>query len=219
MDESNILGNNLYVYCVNNPVNYYDPTGMLWEEISDLFERTNDILNEYFTPSNVYSFTISSIDVGTSSLYWRLIKSVENSIRPNNIGAGLYSKMCADDIASFTKLSSGTNKVLNKFSYVAVAIDVCGGIYNNIQNNASTKTIISDAVVDTAVTGGSIRLSGSAGAAIGASAGTVCPGLGNVIGGIGGFAVGVCIYVVTDRIEFNGKTAREWLKEGVGSLW
>ena len=41
----------------------------------------------------------------------------------------------------------------------------------------------------------------------------------SVIAGVGGFVIGVGAYVLTDMIDINGKIAREWLKEGVRSLW
>ncbi|MBQ6708094.1 MAG: hypothetical protein IJM97_04000 [Clostridia bacterium] len=34
-----------------------------------------------------------------------------------------------------------------------------------------------------------------------------------------GFVAGVGLYVATDVISINGKTAREWTKVGVNSLW
>ena len=50
------------------------------------------------------------------------------------------------------------------------------------------------------------------GAKIGALAGSAVPGAGNIVGGIAGFVIGASIYVATDMIDYNGKTARGWLK-------
>ena len=35
-----ILGNNMFAYCGNNPVNRADPTGMFWKEIGDFFSKS-----------------------------------------------------------------------------------------------------------------------------------------------------------------------------------
>ena len=34
-----VLGNNMFAYCGNNPVNRADPTGMFWKEIGDFFSK------------------------------------------------------------------------------------------------------------------------------------------------------------------------------------
>ncbi len=34
-----VLGNNMFAYCGNNPVNRADPTGMFWKEIGDFFSN------------------------------------------------------------------------------------------------------------------------------------------------------------------------------------
>lgn len=34
-----VLGNNMFAYCGNNPVNCADPTGMFWKEIGDFFSN------------------------------------------------------------------------------------------------------------------------------------------------------------------------------------
>jgi len=37
-----VLGNNMFAYCGNNPVNRADPTGMFWKEIGDFFSKAWD---------------------------------------------------------------------------------------------------------------------------------------------------------------------------------
>ena len=95
-----------------------------------------------------------------------------------------------------------------------VAIDTGLGIYDNIQNETRPQKIVSDAVVDVGLGIGSMALSAAAGAKIGALAGSVFPGLGNVIGAVGGALVGFGTYMLTDVVSINGKTGSEWLKEG-----
>ena len=43
-----ILGNNMYAYCGNNPVNCADPTGMFWKELWDSFTQTIQQASGYF---------------------------------------------------------------------------------------------------------------------------------------------------------------------------
>lgn len=111
------------------------------------------------------------------------------------------------------------SKTLSVLAYGAVAIDVGIGIYDNLSNGASTKKIILDATVDAAITGGTVWAAGSAGSLVGTVVGTVVPGVGNVVGAGAGFIFGVVIYVATDMISYDGKTARTWAKEGINSLW
>ena len=39
------------------------------------------------------------------------------------------------------------------------------------------------------------------------------------MGAVSGFIIGVGVYALTDMVEYNGKTARTWAKEGINSLW
>ena len=99
------------------------------------------------------------------------------------------------------------------FGYAMVALDTGLGVYENIQNGTRAQKTVSDAIVDAGLGIGSMALSAAAGAKIGALAGSVFPGLGNVIGAAGGALVGLGTYVLTDVAKINGKTGSEWIKE------
>lgn len=83
----------------------------------------------------------------------------------------------------------------------------------------SNKKIVSDAIVDVGVSGVSIWAAGAIGGKIGAVAGSFYPGIGNLVGAVAGVGIGIVIYVITDMTDIKGKTAREWAKEGAGSIW
>ena len=43
-----VLGNNMFAYCGNNPVNRVDPTGQFWKELLDAFTQTIQQASGYF---------------------------------------------------------------------------------------------------------------------------------------------------------------------------
>ena len=87
-----------------------------------------------------------------------------------------------------------------------------------MQEGASFNKITSDAVVDVAISGGSIWGSGVAGSAVGVKVGSMYPGIGNIAGAVVGFAVGAVAYFITDGIKIKGKTIREYIKDGFNWL-
>lgn len=78
----------------------------------------------------------------------------------------------------------------NLLGYASVALDMGVGIYENTEAGTRTQKIVSDAVVDAGLGIGSMALSAAAGAKIGAVAGSFFPGVGNIIGAVGGAVVG-----------------------------
>ncbi len=54
-ETGDILGHNMYAYCRNNPVMYYDPSGYFFEEIGDWFNDRLDDLTDWLNekPRNV----------------------------------------------------------------------------------------------------------------------------------------------------------------------
>lgn len=214
------MGNNLFSYCENNPVNRNDPTGAFWKQIANWFKRAFNRVGEYLSSdSNIYGSVVGCSSIVSSGVAASISNSIKNAERPSNIGAGVFAKNCADELKSIAKFEKGASKALSIAGYGVAAIDVGTGIYNNISNGASTKKIVLDATVDMAITAGSIWAAGFAGGMIGGAVGTVVPVLGNVIGAAAGFVAGVSMYALTDMMTFSGKTAREWAKEGVNQLW
>ena len=219
VDTQGLTGLNLFAYCANNPVNRFDSSGFFWKEVGNWFKKVGKKIHEFLTPSNVYGSTVSGASIASTALGSSLEGAIKSAPRPKNIGAGTYAKQCAKNLNTVSKVSKGASKVLNYVSYGAVAIDVGIGVYDNVNSGAPFKKIVSDAVVDLAITGGSIWAAGAAGSAIGAAIGTIIPGAGNIIGAGAGFIIGIGIYALTDMVSYNGKTARTWAKEGVNSLW
>lgn len=155
----------------------------------------------------------------SSALCGSLENAINTSSKPKNIGAGIYARQCANNLQMISKASKVTAKVLNVISYGSVVIDVGYGIYNNINNNSSTKKIVLDAIVDVTISGGSVWASAAMGSFVGTAVGTVLPVARNANGAGVGFVVGIGIYALTDMISFNGKSARNHMKEGVNGLW
>ena len=108
-----------------------------------------------------------------------------------------------------------------KADVFGIGIDVGVGIYDNYQSGASAKEYVSDAAVDVAMSAGetvaTTALASAASAAFtGALAGSAVPGLGNVIGAIAGFAIGLFVaYVDGSDWDGNGKSLRDDVKDTV----
>lgn len=99
---------------------------------------------------------ISSASIGTY-----LKKAVSESVRPNNIGIGVWKRTVSselDDIARVFGLSTDDvvrgfanskvegvfPKALNKRGYIGTAIDAVTGIKGNIEKGSSVEKITSD---------------------------------------------------------------------------
>lgn len=207
-----LLGYNMFTYCLNNPVLFSDHTGTACVLQPLIAGYKEDYVEEYLTPSNSYGAIISGSSVTVSSIIAHTASAVEAASRPSNIGIGTFARLQAEEIAYLRTADSALSKASNVLAYGAVAIDVISGIGSNINNEASLGKIVFDASVDVLVTGGTIWVAGAVGAKIGALVGSAVPGAGNIVGGIAGFVIGASIYVATDMIDYNGKTARGWLK-------
>ncbi len=229
-----VLDANMCSYCGNNPISFVGPTGCCywaagkwrhdsWEYKGNYKRKpAPGTINSDLTP-----IVIDGTNTGASILTDALTNSaksyVSNAARPVNIGAGSYGKSLASQLNKIDKFSSGATKVFkgigNFTSAASVALDVGTGIYDNIQAGSSWDKIACDASVDLFISGGSVLSAGAAGSAIGTFVGSICPGLGNIVGAGAGFFIGVGFYIFTDVIPYNGKTARAWAKEGINSLW
>ena len=217
-----VLGYNMFAYCGNNAVNYVDPTGTVMCVAHSPLHASNKssiTIPDYFTPSNCYGTIVSGSAIISGGMCLGISNSIKRSVRPANIGIGLHAKQCENDLRLISKFDKNASKTFGALAYGVAVIDVGLGIYDNVQNNASTKKIVLDATVDAAISGGSMWAAGAAGGAAGTAVGSVIPGAGNLVGAGVGFVIGVGLYIVTDMIDFNGKTARNWVKEGVNSLW
>lgn len=134
--------------------------------------------------------------------------------KPNNVGAAIYAKQVAQDVKYYSTKLDAIDKISRAFGTAMIVADVGMNAYDNIENDASSEKIVSDAAVDTVVDVTGALISGAiAGAVTGAIAGSVAPGVGNLVGAVVGLLIGIFYTIFTDVIEINGKSFREWFKE------
>ena len=224
----NIQTQNQYKYCLNQPFHYIDPTGCTEECIDN---GLNEIMEE-----SVYGYIIDGLSISNAVIGTYLKKGIVSAVRPSNIGKGLWKKMLSEDLDDVARIfgasqddvirglanAKGTGmfpKVLEKVGYIGAFIDSGIGIKKNIEGSSSWQKTTSDAVVDVTVSGTSILLAGKAGAGVGALAGSLVPGAGNIVGAVAGFVIGVGIYYITDVITVKGKSIRDHIKDGISGLF
>ena len=75
-----------------------------------------------------------------------------------------------------------------------------------------------DAVVDAGFSAGGIWASAAAGAKVGAVVGSWIPIVGTLAGAIIGIAAGFVFDKVLSEVEFNDKTAKDWVKAGMNKV-
>ncbi len=194
-----LLGFNMYAYCLNNPVMYFDAMGACAHQIigdcdtcrililSGLYDETD--IEEIMIPSEEDDPFLASLalDIGLEITEHSLSKILLGSVRPANIGAGTYNKIINGQINQL----SGICKAIGISSAVLfTGIDVAIGIDYNLKNHASAGKIVYDIGVDVAVSGGLSVASFAAGAAIGTAC---CPIVGTIVG-VGISVVGYLIF-------------------------
>lgn len=222
---SNAVTLNRFAYANGNPVSFVDPLGLSVErgnsnssELSPTIQlQLQKFLDEYYAGKTTAE-TLVDEDI-LEAFYRYMRNAVLNEPRPNNIGKGVWNKQVdadlkwVDDVLGANSKLAKTVDILGK---VGIVIDVGVGVYENIQSGTDAQRIVTDAMVDTGVSiGGGLLASAAGSAAAGAVAGSVAPGVGNLIGAGVGFLAGVGIYLVTEVVEINGKSAVDWVKEGV----
>ena len=214
IDNRGVSTQNLFSYCVNNPVIYVDNTGTMHAMHAGLGGYPNSS-QDFSTINDVIGFLVDSTDTMLTTLYSILYKSVSNSPKPNNIGAGTWNKAVQAQLDLIDDFAKVTNSFINFFSALGVIADVGISVYDNVSAGASFDKILIDAGIDFSISLGGVIASGFIGAKVGACAGNVAPGYGNAIGAGAGFIVGIVISFITDGISIKGKTIRSWIKEGV----
>lgn len=146
-----------------------------------------------------------------------------SAIRPATSSVGAWGRHTRAVHGSIGASSSEISRVLGPASVVLSAtIDVSSGISHNIANNEPTRYIISDAIVDTAISGTTSYVSflagawaaTKAGALMGGKLGTIVPIKGNIAGAIAGAAIGFLGYLAFDVVPVGGFTIREHLHNG-----
>ena len=105
-----------------------------------------------------------------------------------------------------------------KLGAAAIGLDVAAGVYENYQEGAEAQEYVVDAVVDGGFSAGGIWASAAAGAKVGAVVGSWIPIVGTLAGAIIGIAAGFVFDKVLSEVEFNDKTAKDWVKAGMNKV-
>ena len=224
---SNAITLNRFAYANGNPVSFVDPFGLSAEQgigfdwnvgITDIVGWAKDTIGIIQSAYYRWKYGFSVYKKGAYAIVKgsRSFVTTKQGIKGTRYAFANASKY--GDVFKYVSPKVAVKDALTGkgsiFGYTMVAIDAGLGIYENIQNGTRPQKIVSDAVVDAGLGVGSMALSAAAGAKIGALAGSVFPGLGNIIGAVGGALVGLGTYALTDVVEINGKTGSEWIKEG-----
>lgn len=102
-----------------------------------------------FISSDAYGYVINGLNISSASIGTYLKKAVSESVRPNNIGIGVWKRTVSselDDIARVfgsstddvvrgfanSKVEGVFPKALNKLGYIRAAINAVTGIKGNI---------------------------------------------------------------------------------------
>lgn len=125
------------------------------------------------------------------------------------------------DTFAITKNDSLLEKFGKVFSYALIAVDVGVGVMDNIDAGETKATkYAADAIVDT--TFGLADMALATGCAkVGAAIGTAIPipVVGTVVGAVAGFAIGYgaskLFGYITDEIDINGRTIKDWASYGL----
>ena len=160
-------------------------------------------------------------------------KNLKNSIKTSQIAeeiaasegisVGRYKRVTkariSNGVEEMTKIGTDVKPSfkLGKGDVIGIGLDVGIGIYDNYQSGASAGEYVSDAAVDTVMSGGETLIATALGsAAAGAIGGSFAPGVGNIVGAVVGFGTGIGLYFL-DNSDFdgNGKTLREDVKDSV----
>jgi len=216
-----ILGNNMFAYCGNNPINYVDHTGMLFAEILEgTLEGLAQLLEELADRMNAYSGT--KITKHNAHMYAGTARR-------------LYKAICskAYSVKELAELSRIASKFINIASTV---LDIAESAYDNFNNDELS---LLKKHTDTAVDAGFAAGNASSAAYIGGKVGTyLSPGWGT-LAGMGAAALGTVIieytpvdewvkdgvYYIADGIVSTGEwivdgvvSAGEWIADGVSSV-
>lgn len=193
---------NHYGYCWNSPLDLIDLNGMF------------PVIKEdaYAGDSAITSYTLQGTKVVTGVLEDQFVKEINNSVRPNNIGKGIWEKTKALDIDSVHKGAATAGKVLDVVGTIADVIFIGVNVYDDVKENQSIdagwEEYVADITTDVVV--------GAGGIGIGMLVGSlICPGVGTVVGAVIGLVTNILYSLLTDGIIIGGKTFSDWMKMGL----
>ena len=194
--NKDILGYNLYAYCGNNPVCYIDQYGTF-------------SLSFKFDPSALFDLANDVVDFVVDVVTTDLVKTAISSIRPSNYGIGYYNKMISDDIDTILKAGDSLHKISSVIGSGLELFGIACNTYNDIKNGEKFQTIVIDLCVD-----GIIAIVGISVTAV------AIPMLSVSAVAVSAIALGFSFAYTffLDFVYYDGKTGREWLKEGANSF-
>ena len=144
-----ILGNNMFAYCGNNPVNHTDSSGMLWEKIGNWFKNTWNSVKKWagntFGAGSSTSATITKTEVEhlpdplpitakTGIKTTQTISEHGNSSKPVSV----YAKL--DDAHPVKSSSAGIKINISSFTLdISLGLDNTG-ISGSLADSNTTKS-------------------------------------------------------------------------------
>ncbi|MDQ2088149.1 RHS repeat-associated core domain-containing protein, partial [Herbivorax sp. ANBcel31] len=198
------------------PVNYF--TTVNYNIIVDDFQYYTSDTNlmqsniqfnpdAFSQPGSIMSINSGLIQIGADTGRIYIPRAIESTVKPNNIGKGTWNRYVSLEsktaVSKFTKVS----RVARYAGWVSVGVDAGFGVYENIQEGAPTKRIVSDAAVDVGYGAGGLLTSIGTGALLGTFG---VPVIGTVIGGA---AAGIVYVVGTEVLEPGGKSIKNRTKD------
>ena len=210
-----IKGHNMYVYCLYNPVAYYDNgyCAIAWQNgyqgpcpgigspgcMDNVYiDAANyKLIEPILDPALLFSVTSTAAEVGVKTGLEMGKHAYQTASRPANIGSGVYAKMVKAKVTSIDKALAISDKTFTVASYAGVALETCINIDANCRAGKSFGKIAWDATVDTLILGTNTCISMAIGAAIGTA--IPIPGLGTLLGAVGGYFVGLVLDVISDE--------------------
>lgn len=145
LDPTNINGMNLYAYCYNNPVNYYDSNGCIPKLISYILDFTSECLE--FIGKNKMNF---SIDYFMKPLK---VKDVEKLLKEQGLKMSPYKyvKNKSDEMLDIFECGHYMNKIGKKIGDVLTIIELGTIFVDNF--TSGSETWVSEMLVDYAYMG------------------------------------------------------------------
>ncbi len=138
-ENKDILSNNLFAYCSNDPINNYDINGQ-----GKIRNWLKSLWHNFKTSTSAQmNVLMNGIKAAISTTFASVNKIYKSTPRPSNIGKGAFSKQVSSKVG---KISSA-NKVV-KSSAVGVAIDVGSSIVGDVIDQAPANKVFNNAMAE-----------------------------------------------------------------------
>ncbi|MBE5899357.1 MAG: hypothetical protein E7279_07110 [Lachnospiraceae bacterium] len=239
---------NSYVYCYNKPEDYVDVDGReavyALNLMDDLSPRGKELVNGIYNTTlgeikqevfnqvgeqiinnkmGMPNFDFVKKPVKGTSTKIKYVKISDSSVYQGGRGGARYMKL--------DSLKNGASEVSIKYQGAEAMLKKLGGALvvafslKDAYDEYMTSEGSEDERLINAMTEGMFSAAGGAlsmvisGAVTGALLGSVAPGIGTLIGFAIGLVVSLAWYLVFDFIEIDGKSLKDWTKEGLKEVW